>query len=86
MLAKLASQKANAEQAFEILRCCSFARLDENQNAVVKKIWNALKSQGEQFQIQHYNRILTFARDRADVKLAEEILNEIGKNEIKPDA
>lgn len=86
LLAKLTTQKANAEQALEILSCCSYARLDENQNTVVKNIWKELKNQNENLQIQHYNRILFFARDRADVKLAEEILDEIQKNEIKPDA
>lgn len=86
LLSKLTTQKPNAEQALEILNCCSFARLDENQNSVVKNIWNELKNQNENFRIQHYNRILFFARDRADVKLAEEIFNEIEKNGITPDA
>lgn len=86
LLAKLTTQKANAEQALEILSCCSYARLDENQNAVVKNIWNELKNQNEHLQIQHYNHILFFARDRADINLAEEILEDIEKNGIKPDA
>lgn len=86
LLNKLTTQKANAEQALDILSCCSFARLDENQNTVVKSIWNELKNQNEKFQIQHYNRILAFARDRADIKLAEEILNDIEKSGIKPDS
>lgn len=85
LLIKLATQKPNAEQALDILSCCSFARLDDNQNAVVKNIWNELKNQSENFQIQHYNRILSFARHRGDVKLAEDALNEIEKKGIKFD-
>ena len=86
LLTKLSTQKANAEQALDILSCCSYTRHDDNQSAIVKNIWKELKNQNENFQIQHYNRILGYARDKADVKLAEEIFEEIGKNGIKPDA
>lgn len=86
LLTKLETQKPNAEQALEILSCCSFARLDENQRAVVRDIWNELKKQSENFQIQHFNRMLFFARDKAASKLAEDVVNEIEKNGIKFDA
>lgn len=86
LLAKLTTQKANAEEALEILSCCSFARLDEHQASVVKSIWNELKNQNQDLQIQHYNRMLFFARDRSNIKLAEEIWDEIKNKGLKPDA
>lgn len=86
VLDKLKTQSANAEQALEILSCCSNARYDDNQNIVVENIWKHLKGQNENFSIQHYNCILSFARNRGNTKLAAEIFAEIEQNEIKPDA
>lgn len=86
LLAKLTTHKANADQALEILRCCSYARFDkENAEKIIEKIWNILKSQNDNFEIQHYNCILNVARNQADIKLAEETFDEIEKNGIKPD-
>lgn len=84
LLAKLTTQKASAKQALDILNCCSYARLNENQTTVVENIWNELKNQNFNFQIQHYNCILSFARDKGNINLAEEIFNDIQKNGIKP--
>lgn len=86
VLDKLKTQNANAEQALDILSCCSYARFDENQNTVVQNIWNQLKNQNENFSIQHYNCMLSFTRQEGNKQLAEEIFAEIEKNDIKPDA
>lgn len=86
LLTKLTTQKANAEQALEILSCCTFARLGENQTPVVENIWKELKTQNDDLKIQHYNCVLSFARDKANIELAEDIFNEMQKNGIKPDA
>lgn len=86
LLTKLTAQETNAEEAMEILNCCTYARIDENQNALVGKIWQALKTQHDDFQIQHYNCVLKFARDKADIELAEQIFADITKSGVKPDA
>lgn len=85
VLNKLKTQPANAEQAFEILNCCANARYDGTQDNAVEQIWNHLKGQHENFSIQHYNCMLSFAKKRGNIKLAEEIFNEIESKEIKPD-
>lgn len=83
ILTSLATQKPNTEEALEILKYCTFVADYERQNAMVNKVWNKMKIQSETFGIQHYNSILSFARHRGDVNLAEDIVNEIKKNEIE---
>lgn len=86
-MSKLKTQKADADQAFEILSCVQYARFDsKNPKVLIEQIWNELKCQIDNFQIQHYNCILHLTRNQDNLKLAEEIFNEIEKNGIKPDA
>lgn len=86
LLTKLKTEKVDSVQALEILRCCSYARLEQNQTNLVNSIWNELKKQNNQFQIQHYNCLLQFARDKANTKLAQQVFDEMAEADIKPDA
>lgn len=76
----------DSAQALEILRCCSYARTDDNKSTLVNNIWEELKKQNNQFQIQHYNCMLQLASDKADAKRVQEIFDEMGKADIKPNA
>lgn len=86
LLTKLKAEKVDSTQALEILKCCSFARIDQNQINLVNTIWDELKKQNNQFQIQHYNCLLQFARDKANTKMAQKIFDEMAEVNIKPDA
>lgn len=84
LLTKLKTEKVNSAQALEILRLCSFAHSDQNLKNVVYNIWNELKKENDEFQVQHYNYILNFARDRQDVERAQAIFDELIKDGVKP--
>lgn len=86
LLAKLRAQKVDSTQALEILRCCSYARIDQNQSDVINNIWNELKKHDNQFQIQHYNCMLQYARDTANLKYVQQIFDEMVNANIKPNA
>lgn len=86
LLTKLRARKVDSAQALEILRCCTYARLDQNQSVVINNIWNELKKHENQFQIQHYNCMLQFARDKADVKRVQEVFDEMVNANIKLNA
>lgn len=86
LLAKLRARKVDNTQALEILRCCTYARVDQNQSDVINNIWNELKKNDNQFQIQHYNCMLQFARDKANVKRVQEIFDEMVNANVKPNA
>lgn len=86
LLNKLRIQNVDSWQALEILRCCSYARLEKNQFNAVNNIWKELKKHDEDFSIQHYNYMLQFAKDRANVTYVQEIFDEMIKAKIKPNA
>lgn len=79
-------KKVESSQALEILRLCSFLRIDENQSDIVNSIWNELKKEKANFQIQHYNCILLLARNNPDIEQLQVIFDELLKDGIKLDA
>ncbi|XP_055312803.1 leucine-rich PPR motif-containing protein, mitochondrial-like [Sitodiplosis mosellana] len=86
LLTNLKSQTVDSAQALEILRMCSFVHPDEVRNDIVKGIWKELKKQNPDFQVQHYNYLLQIARNKQDVKYAQQIFDDLIKDDIKPNA
>lgn len=86
LLSKLKAERVNSEEALEILKCCACASTKENLSAIVNDIWIELKNENTEFQVQHYNYMLRFAKDKQDTQRAQEIFNEMQQNGIKPDS
>lgn len=86
LLTKLKTQNVNSAQALEILRLCSFTHADQNLKNVVYNIWEELKKENGEFQAQHYNYILSFARDTQDLERAQAIFDELIRDGVKPNA
>lgn len=85
LLTNLKTEKVDSDEALEILRCCSFARIEQNQSKIVNNIWDELKKHENQFQIQHYHCMLQFAKDKADAQRAQQLFDEMVNAAIKPD-
>lgn len=86
LLAKLRPQQVNSTEALEILQCCTFARTDHNQRQIVDEIWKELKKQNNEYQVQHYNCLLQFARDKQDAEYVQTIFDEMIEDGITPNA
>lgn len=86
LLEKLKSQTVDSTQALEILRLCSFGRTIHFQGNIVNGIWNELKKENKDFQVQHYNCMLHFGRNRGNFKLVQTIFDGMIEDGIKPNA
>lgn len=86
LLNKIETEKVSNEQALDILRFCSFGRLDQNLSETVKSIWYALEKHGHELNIQHYNYLLQFASEKQDTILTQSIFDELIADGLEPNA
>lgn len=80
------TQKVTDKQTLDILRFCSFGRIDQNLNDTITTIWHELEKHGHEFHTEHYNYLLQFASERQDVTRTQTIFDEMTANGIEPDA
>lgn len=85
LLANIKDKKIDAAQAYDILTFCCYAEQDKNSK-VLNSIWKELENQDNDYQIQHYNRLLESAKNNQDSKLAQHFFDELIKSKIEPDA
>lgn len=86
LLNKLQAHKANSNQALDILQCCAHSRIDNKDKDIVLSIWNELKKQNVEYQINHYKCLLTFYRDIRDVEQTQTVFDEMVQAGLTPDA
>lgn len=86
LLHKLKLHTFDSAQALEILRICLFVRPDENHIGIANAIWKELKKESADFQVHHYNCLLQIARDKNDVKRAQNIFDGMVNDGINPNA
>lgn len=79
-------QKTTDKQALDILRLCSFSRINQNLNDNITTIWHELEKNGHEFHTEHYNYLLRFASERQDVTQTQKIFDEMITNGNTPDA
>lgn len=85
LLKKLKSHKCDSAQALEILKCCSFTRMDENQTAIMTSIWNELNKQNIDFKTPHYNCLMQYFINIGELKRVQTIFDEMIASKLEPD-
>lgn len=79
------AQEVDRNGIFGVLKRCLSSRPDQKRMEIMKDIWKELKRNTNKLPIDYYKYILQFARNQRDVKLAQEIFDEMIDTGLKPD-